>query len=105
MVNSTVNPTILNNPGNSTGPNNATAALGDYQLPPSSYTKPYTQQLFSATQIFQWACPNYGTGGFYRFTPNITITRSVFQSSSGQWTYQVTKSGFGQTYTNTALLP
>jgi hypothetical protein len=105
MVGSSVNPTILNVQGNNSGPNGTTAGMGDYQYAPSSYTKPYEQDLFQATQMFQWACPSYNGGAFYRFTPNITITRSVIQNPSGQWIYQVTKSGFTSTYTNSALLP
>jgi len=107
MVASTTNPTIVNVQGNnSIGTNSTTTAgMGDLQSAPSSYTKPYQSASFQATQIYQWACPNYNDGGFYRFTPNITITRSVSQNSSGQWIYQFTKSGFTSTYTNSAVLP
>jgi hypothetical protein len=105
MVQSSINPTILNFSGNSTGPNGTTAGLGDYQYPPNSYSKPYQAASFTATQVFQWACPYYLDGNFTRFTPNITIMRSVSQNASGQWIYQVTKSGFTSTYTNSALLP
>jgi hypothetical protein len=105
MVGPSTNPTILNVQGNNnTGLPNS-AGMADYQIAPSSYAKPYQQNSFQATQIFQWACPNYNDGAFYRFTPNITITRSVVKNSSGQWIYQVTKFGFTSTYTNSAPLP
>jgi hypothetical protein len=101
MVTTSTNPTIINIPGNQTGPNSTTAGFGDYNKAPSSYTKPYAASSFDATQILQWACPNYNDGAFYRFVPNIAISRSVSLNSNGQWQYQITKSG----YSNTAVLP
>jgi hypothetical protein len=101
MVNSTVNPTVLNVAGNNPGPNSSTAGLGDYNYAPKSYIKPYLKSSFPATQILQWACPNYNNENFNRFVPNITIVRSVFLDAGGKWEYQITKSG----ETNSAILP
>jgi hypothetical protein len=96
MVNTqaTPNPTVILGPATGGG-------FSDSNKPPDSYTKPYSNASFPATQTLEWECSNYQDGAFQRFVPNITITRSVGQNASGVWQYTITKG----TDTNTINLP
>jgi hypothetical protein len=94
MVQSTPNPTSLSGKGSNTG-------MQDTNGPPGSYQTPYVAATFDATQRLWWSCPCYQNGANQYFVPDITITRKVFKDTDGFWKYQITKSG----YTNTFKLP
>lgn len=94
MVSNTANPFLRYGAGNY-------GSLLDTNYAPTSYKKPYSATSFVSTQRIQWQCPLYMQGGYQPFVPDITITRSISQSSGGQWVYKIQKSG----YTNTAVLP
>jgi hypothetical protein len=90
----------INNPTTIYG-SASSGGFTDQQRPPDSYVKPYSSASFRATQRLQWECPYNQNGGYIGFTPDITITRSISQPSSGVWQYTVTKSNT----TATANLP
>ena len=75
--------------------------MGDYNYTPDSYSKPYIQNSFTATQSFSFECSNYNSGNFYRLAPPISIYRQVFLDTDGKWKYQIQKSGLS----NTVVLP
>jgi hypothetical protein len=73
----------------------------DTNGPPGGYRQPYFASSFNATQRFWWTCPYYKNGSQNNFVPDITITRKIFKDTDGFWKYQISKSG----YTNTFKLP
>ena len=73
----------------------------DQNYPPGSYQKPYRQDGFPATQRWFWACSNYNNSAIQALAPDVIIKRSTFMNTDGFWYYQITKSG----YTNTFKLP
>jgi len=94
MVQTTVNPTIIDGPGSTLG-------FIDFNYPPGSYRAPYSSASFQATQRLRWSCPCFQGGQQQNFVPDITITRSVFKDTEGKWKYRIVKSG----QTNTIVLP
>ncbi len=76
--------------GSDGGAGDINSPWGGTQTP---FQEPYFANSFTATQVFQYACPCRNSGAYTTFTNTFAITRAVSSNGNGTWNYVLTKTG------------